>query len=759
MAPNHPTSPNPTKKDGRKRKNADESDASNCRSGLQNRKRSASFINATGCENVGRKDYDYSREIYVGNLALDFQNDMLEEFISCTLKFLGLVEPAAGSTVCTVASRSRRYAFLTFCSERAATAALVMDKCPFLGLELNVERPTSYRGPPIGQELGWDLVVSNCSANWRPGHLAPKHLDENSSLEMHVSDIPGRISTSELTEFLGSALEMAGLSNTSGSSGISCRIRDGEGAVQFRTPEEATNALCLNGIPCMGSHLKISRPDRWQGPSDGKFLCWRDFIARMGAQPLLSLIRRKIARGGVREILCISDMNTEVPGMADLLKEFLQNTLACVGSQKLTRTGSKLIRDCDIEDNGIDGLSAIATFSSTQAATEALILDKVPFMGTRLSLKRPNSYIGPKDPAIDWKFLQDNRRRGVIFNSASFASSPKENEISRELVLENVPTKATNKILKLFLRSALEQIGMSEAPGSPITKFSFEKDGLIKVQFRTSKEATNALWLNRIPFMDKNIIVSRPRNWTGPISTHDTNWNTALSTFRMSSGASIPDTSSNSSNPRLLGIPRARTSHKAVVILDDELMEETAQEVIHIEDDDHVNKPESVFGSKKPGSDATRGEQTLATIGVEKQLQELKAKFEKEQIEAKDRTTEMEKQHHELETVKAECSATKKKLETLSNKNADTERKFDELIEQHSTVMADLARERKSRRKAEERAESLIKSISELKLGLELEIKKRNLAEEEVSRLKAQLARSANPLHDVKVKQEDQGEF
>ena len=157
-------------------------------------------------------------------------------------------------------------------------------------------------------------------------------------------------------------------------------------------------------------------------------------------------------------------------------------------------------------------------------------------------------------------------------------------------------------------------------------------------------------------------------------------------------------------------------------------MEETSQEVIHIEDADHVNKPESVFGSKKPGSDATRGEQTLATIGVEKQLQELKAKFEKEQIEAKDRTTEMEKQHHELETVKAECSATKKKLETLSNKNADTERKFDELIEQYSTAMADLAKGAK--RPAEGRGNIRVAKTINIRIEFRIRVRVRNKKEE-----------------------------
>jgi hypothetical protein len=80
-----------------------------------------------------------------------------------------------------------------------------------------------------------------------------------------------------------------------------------------------------------------------------------------------------------------------------------------------------------------------------------------------------------------------------------------------------------------FLGAAMEQVGLTTAPGSPILttrlsgKFAF-------VEVRSIEETNNALNLNGIPYMGAFLRVGRPTKYSGPQTPH-LDWPELLAKF------------------------------------------------------------------------------------------------------------------------------------------------------------------------------------------------------------------------------------
>jgi hypothetical protein len=89
----------------------------------------------------------------------------------------------------------------------------------------------------------------------------------------------------------------------------------------------------------------------------------------------------------------------------------------------------------------------------------------------------------------------------------------------------------TDQMLKDFLGSAMEQVGLSIMDGNPITlcemfgKYAF-------IELRTPREATNALNMNNILFMGSNLQITRPAKYVGKPEEH-MNWEHILARYSM----------------------------------------------------------------------------------------------------------------------------------------------------------------------------------------------------------------------------------
>merc|ERR1712157_268350 len=82
-----------------------------------------------------------------------------------------------------------------------------------------------------------------------------------------------------ITEFLGKAMEHVGLTTQAGNPITTCQISGKYAFVEFRSAEEASNALNLNNIPFMGSHLRVSRPSKYSGPKT-QHKNWEDILSK-----------------------------------------------------------------------------------------------------------------------------------------------------------------------------------------------------------------------------------------------------------------------------------------------------------------------------------------------------------------------------------------------------------------------------------------------------------------------------------------------
>jgi RNA recognition motif. (a.k.a. RRM, RBD, or RNP domain) len=103
--------------------------------------------------------------------------------------------------------------------------------------------------------------------------------------------------------------------------------------------------------------------------------------------------------------------------------------------------------------------------------------------------------------------------------------------IHSELFVGNTTPEMTDQMLKDFLGSAMEQVGLSIMNGNPITlcemfgKYAF-------IELRTPREATNALNMNNILFMGSNLQITRPAKYAGKFEEH-MNWEHVLARYDM----------------------------------------------------------------------------------------------------------------------------------------------------------------------------------------------------------------------------------
>lgn len=223
------------------------------------------------------------------------------------------------------------------------------------------------------------------------------------------------------------------------------------------------------------------------------------------------------------------------PGTSEaLLMQFLNGAMRRVGL-------------CGPTDSPIISCRTNAKFAfvecgSLDAASVALNLNGIPFLGSSLRVSRPSKYGGPHTPSQTWQQLTgqplppgmtpvpENPGGNVIGPGGMIiASSNPEEKLQRELFVGNTTPEMTEPMLKDFLGRALEQVGLTIFPGNPILacrvsgKFAF-------VELRSKEEAANALNLNNIPYLGAQLRVGRPSKYTGPLTPHG-NWEDILAKF------------------------------------------------------------------------------------------------------------------------------------------------------------------------------------------------------------------------------------
>lgn len=203
------------------------------------------------------------------------------------------------------------------------------------------------------------------------------------------------------------------------------------------------------------------------------------------------------------------------PGTSEmLLLQFLNGAMRRI---QLCGPNESPIRQCRVNQK-----FAFVECASIEAANKVLNINGIPFLGACLKVSRPSKYTGATVPSRSWQELTGQALPAGI-------TDPSEEKLHRELFIGNTTPEMTADMLTDFIGKALQQVGLTSAPGNPINtcrvsgKFAF-------VELRSQEEAANALNLNNIPYLGAVLRVGRPSKYTGPQTPHG-NWEDILAKF------------------------------------------------------------------------------------------------------------------------------------------------------------------------------------------------------------------------------------
>lgn len=261
-----------------------------------------------------------SRELYIGNLPAGglVNETVLKEFLGQAVLQASLnVQP--GNPIMQTRINGC-YAFVEFRSVQECTNALSLRGIVLYNNELTVDRPMAYRGPPDGIVITWPTVMAarinedpelakvaiglrapgsapaapaapgmpgalpGMPAAGLPPPVAPMiggaagpggALNDpitKPSRELHIGNIPEGTQELELKVHLESIIQAAGFRDESLGAGpvvlqVRCSLKFA--FAEFRSIDECTKCMMLDGSIFKGQPLRIQRPRAYVGPAGG----------------------------------------------------------------------------------------------------------------------------------------------------------------------------------------------------------------------------------------------------------------------------------------------------------------------------------------------------------------------------------------------------------------------------------------------------------------------------------------------------------
>ena len=248
-------------------------------------------------------------QLFVGNVVSDGSTVDLKDFLNLAMRQVGLNTTEADPIIsCRMNSK---FSFIEFNRVEDCNAALNLNGIMFMGNNLKIDRPAKYAGPHIVSRT-WQEITGQSALAGVP-IAGDSNVDPSTKpfRELFIGNTPSDATAATLSEFLGGALQRMGLARPEGPSSSSSPITTVRVSakfcfVEFRSVEEATNALNLNGIPYSGSSLNIKRSSKHDtalGPEPSVFFSWDDLLSRWMTGEV-----KLLTAGPVTNILCITNM-------------------------------------------------------------------------------------------------------------------------------------------------------------------------------------------------------------------------------------------------------------------------------------------------------------------------------------------------------------------------------------------------------------------------------------------------------------------
>ncbi|KAI7903519.1 uncharacterized protein BX663DRAFT_506732 [Cokeromyces recurvatus] len=139
---------------------------------------------------------------------------------------------------------------------------------PLPGQVVGTRTPQSFQPPPVIQNTRHP-VMHGAGAT---GPAAVNTTLARQARRLYVGQIPFGIDEKTMAEFFNATMEQLRLADTTPVTSVQINHDKNYAFVEFQTPEQATQAMAVDGIMFQGQQLKIRRPKDYQPPPEGDYV-------------------------------------------------------------------------------------------------------------------------------------------------------------------------------------------------------------------------------------------------------------------------------------------------------------------------------------------------------------------------------------------------------------------------------------------------------------------------------------------------------
>lgn len=232
---------------------------------------------------------------------------------------------------------------------------------------------------------------SRSPGRWERGKKQQKktQTDLPPDRELFVGNIPSDIDDKFLLHFLNGAMRQSKLCARHETPCLSAQINSGNFAfVEMINAEYADKCLKINGVLFLNTRIKVGRPKKYTGP----FVAPSTWQELTGSELTIDAVLDGESEKVNRELF----VGNTTPEMTDkMLKDFLGTAMGQVG---LTIMDGNPITVCEMF-----GKYAFIELRTPRETTNALNLNNIEFMNSKLQITRPAKYQGIFEDHMNWE--------------------------------------------------------------------------------------------------------------------------------------------------------------------------------------------------------------------------------------------------------------------------------------------------------------------------------------------------------------------
>lgn len=298
---------------------------------------------------------------------------------------------------------------------------------------------------------------------------------DNTTCTLFVGNVKVGSKDLVLRDFLNAAMKQVGLTN--GEDPIyNVRMNNKFAFIDLRTPEDASNALNLTGIPFMGEYLKLSRPTKYSGPIT-QSKSWAEMI---GQEKSMYSNTPDLSTKNYREVFVGNlplDMQEAQP-----LGEFLNLSMRKLGF------ASAAGKD-PVVNVRMNKKFCFVEFFTVEEAINATNFNGIPFRGTTLTIKSPSNV--KRNSRIQFFSWEGMLRRWLDNTLKLIVSGEISNVICFENMLSEEELKSRNIVDEVVMDAREECSRYGKVLGTQVKKIS--ACVRIFVEMETSQSAKDAM--------------------------------------------------------------------------------------------------------------------------------------------------------------------------------------------------------------------------------------------------------------------------